>query len=228
MSPGSHRLVYVKAAIWARVSTDEQAAGNQLAELRQWAGRRDLDVVTEYALDGASAWKGEHRDQLRQALDDARAGRYEVLLVRALDRLSREGIEATQSVMRQLADRGVGAWSLKESWTETSDPHIKELISAIMAWVARIESERRTERVEAGLDRRRREGLPVGRQSARDRKPRKRSGYVARWEREGRLADPNEPRAGREVTRDLGAVVRADRRRCDRGGRRADRPPHPV
>ncbi len=36
-----------------------------------------------------------------------------------------------------------------------------------------------------GLERGRREGLPVGRQpGAKDTRPRKRSGYVARWERE--------------------------------------------
>ena len=63
-----------KCAIWARVSTDDQDTGNQLAELRQWADRRGLEVVAEYVLDGASAWKGEHREQLAQALADARLG----------------------------------------------------------------------------------------------------------------------------------------------------------
>jgi putative DNA-invertase from lambdoid prophage Rac len=47
------------------------------------------------------------------------------------------------------------------------------------------ESRRRSERTKAGLDRRRRQGLPVGRQpGSADKKPRRRSGYVARWERE--------------------------------------------
>jgi hypothetical protein len=64
-----------RCAIWARVSTDEQDAGNQLAELRQWADRRGLEVVAEYVLDGASAWKGEHREQLGLAVADARLGR---------------------------------------------------------------------------------------------------------------------------------------------------------
>jgi DNA invertase Pin-like site-specific DNA recombinase len=39
-----------RCAIWARVSTDEQDTGSQLADLRQWAGRRGLDVTTECAL----------------------------------------------------------------------------------------------------------------------------------------------------------------------------------
>jgi putative DNA-invertase from lambdoid prophage Rac len=86
--------------------------------------------------------------------------------------------------MRQFSDRGVAVWSLKESWTETSDPHVRELITAIMAWVARMESQCRSERTRAGLARRKAAGLPVGRQpGAKDTRPRKRSGYVARWER---------------------------------------------
>lgn len=48
-----------------------------------------------------------------------------------------------------------------------------------------MESKRKSERVKAALARRKREGLPIGRQpGAKDSKPRKRSGYVARWERQ--------------------------------------------
>jgi putative DNA-invertase from lambdoid prophage Rac len=179
-------------ALWARVSTDEQESGNQLAQLRRWAAARGLDVAAEYVLDGASAWKGEQHERLRQALNDARAGRYQVLLVWALDRLSREGIEATLGLLRRFRDRGVAVWSLTEPWTETSDPHMAELLSSLFAWMARMESERRSERVRAGLARRKAEGKPVGRPpGAADRGPRRRSGYVARWERE---------RAGRKAS----------------------------
>ena len=47
------------------------------------------------------------------------------------------------------------------------------------------ESRLRGERTKAGIARRRAEGKPVGRQpGATDRKPRQRSGYLARFERE--------------------------------------------
>lgn len=65
-----------QCALWARVSTDEQESGSQLAVLRAEAARRGLEVTAEYVLDGLSAWTGAHRAQLRRALDDARAGRY--------------------------------------------------------------------------------------------------------------------------------------------------------
>jgi DNA invertase Pin-like site-specific DNA recombinase len=173
-----------RCAIWARVSTDEQDSGNQLAELYQWAARRGLEVAAEYVLDGASAWKGQHRDQLGQALAGARTGRYDVLLVWALDRLSREGVEATLGLLRRFHAAGAPVWSLREPWTETADPQMAELLGAIYAWMARMESQRRSERVRAGLARRKAAGLPVGRQpGAADRQPRRRSGYLARWER---------------------------------------------
>ena len=38
----------MKAAIWTRVSTDEQETANQLDALRQWARNRDLEVVREF------------------------------------------------------------------------------------------------------------------------------------------------------------------------------------
>ena len=102
----------------------------------------------------------------------------------ALDRLSREGVEATLGLLRRFREHGAMVWWLRESWAETSDPRMAELLGSLYAWMAAEESRRRSERVRAGLDRRRREGLPVGRQpGARDRKPRRRGG-VARWERE--------------------------------------------
>lgn len=55
-----------------QVGGNEQETGNQLAALRDSAVERGLGVVTEYVLDGESAWTGKHRGQLRQILDDAR------------------------------------------------------------------------------------------------------------------------------------------------------------
>jgi DNA invertase Pin-like site-specific DNA recombinase len=54
-----------------------------------------FDVVAEYVLDGASAWKSEHWQVLSQALADARIGKYDVLLCRALDRVSCEDVGVT-------------------------------------------------------------------------------------------------------------------------------------
>lgn len=75
------------------------------------------------------------------------------------------------------------------------------MLVAFAGWMAQQESARRSERIRAGLARRRAEGKPVGRQAgAADKKLRKRSGYVARWERErqglGPAVKPSSGHAG--------------------------------
>ena len=55
----------MKAAIWARVSTEEQELANQLLQLKEYAARRDLDVVTVYEVT-ESGWKGAHLAQFNQ------------------------------------------------------------------------------------------------------------------------------------------------------------------
>jgi len=72
--------------------------------------------------------------------------------------------------------------SVKESWLNAA-PEVQDVLVAFAGWMAQQESRRRPERIKAGLDRRRAQGKPVGRQpGAADKKPRKRSGYVAAWE----------------------------------------------
>ena len=115
------------------MSTDDQETGNQLAELRRWAARRSLEVVAEYVIEGASAWKGEHREQLAAALADARLGKFDVLLVWALDRLDRQGVESTLGLLRRFHEARSPVWSLREPWTETADARTAELLGAVYA-----------------------------------------------------------------------------------------------
>jgi putative DNA-invertase from lambdoid prophage Rac len=190
-----------RCAIWARVSTEDQQTANQVGELRQWAARRGFTVSAEYVLED-SAWNGTHRERLAQALADARLGKYDILLVWALDRISREGVEATLSLLRRFREAGAMVWSLRESWTETSDPRMAELLGAIFAWMAAEESRRKSERVQAGLARRKAEGKHVGRKpGSKDSQPRRRSGYVARWERERTARQAAEPARGNTTGR---------------------------
>ena len=110
---------------------------------------------------------------------DARTGRFDVLLVRALDRLSRQGVAATLGIVERLGREGVAVWSLQESWTEAGSPALRELLMSIAAWVAREESERRSERTRAGLERARANGKVLGRPKGQgDTKQRRR-----RWHR---------------------------------------------
>lgn len=151
----------MRAAIWARVSTDGQETENQVRQLRDLAERRGMQVVAVYQVE-VSAWKGWHRKDLGQVLRDAQDHRFDVLLVWALDRLSREGPLETLQIVDRFGRAGVQVVSLQESWTEVGG-EMRDLMVALVGWVARFESRRRSERVKAGMERARIQGKAIGR-----------------------------------------------------------------
>lgn len=183
----------VKAVIWGRVSTKEQHTENQLAVLREWAAQCGLEIVDELVTED-SAWagskagngKGKEFEAARLAmLAGVRQGKYTVVLVWAIDRLSRQGSEDMQRYLRMLAEAGADVRSRQEPWLNTADPFAREILVGLMATLAKYESERRSERIKAGLARRKAEGKQVGgrKPGSKDRKPRSAEGYEAAWAR---------------------------------------------
>lgn len=173
----------IEAAIWLRVSTEEQDRDNQEPDLLRFCEHHGYTVAQRYELDD-SAWNGGgtvYRATIRQALDDAYRGTYKVLVVWALDRLTRGGAEELLRLVRQFRERGVIVVSYQEPWMSGS-PEVQDVLLAFAGWMNQQESKRKSERVKAALAKRKANGLPVGRVSgAKDSKPRKRAGYVAAW-----------------------------------------------
>jgi len=153
----------VRVAIWARVSTDQQETANQTNALQEMARRRGWEVIKVYQV-AASAWKGAHTKALTAVYQDARRGEFDLLLTWALDRLSREGIAATLEIVNRLGQYGVKVFSMQEAWTEQAGP-MYELLLSVFAWVAQQESQRRSERTKAGLERVKANGTKLGRES---------------------------------------------------------------
>ena len=91
-----------KCAIWLRVSTGHQESSNQLPDIQRFIAHHGYTVTGTYEL-AESAWntKDGYKATLRRALDDAHAGKYKVLVVWALDRLTREGAEGALRIIRQ-------------------------------------------------------------------------------------------------------------------------------
>ena len=169
----------VKAAIWARVSTEEQDPENQVRQLEAWAKLLGFEVVQVYRSQ-ASGWKGAHLKELAEVYDGAHKGRFTVLLVWALDRLSREGPLPTLEIVHRLGRLGVHVRSMQEPWTEVAG-EFRDVLLAITGWVAKMESQRRSERTRAGLARAAADGKKLGRPAgAKDIKKRRRTGYLLR------------------------------------------------
>jgi len=167
----------MKAAIYARCSSQEQSTDNQVPVLEAWARQRDYEVVEVYK-ENESAWKSGHQAELHRLMTDARKHRFDVVLVWALDRLSREGCAAILNIINALGLYKVRVLSYQESWTEAPGP-LAELLYAIAGWVAKMESERRSERTKAGLDRAIRQGKKLGRPlGSKDKRKRKRKKFL--------------------------------------------------
>jgi DNA invertase Pin-like site-specific DNA recombinase len=175
----------VKCGVWYRVNIGSQDSDNQVPDVETFTGHHGYQIARTYTVSD-SAWKNgggaEYKAALAQALDDAHAGRFTVLVVWALDRIVRDGAEEALAIFRQFRQRGVTVVSVKESWLNGS-PEVQEILISFAGWMARMESQRRSERTKMGLDKRRAEGGHVGRKpGARDTKPRKRSGYIKAYE----------------------------------------------
>jgi len=103
------------------------------------------------------------------------------LLIWALDRLSRGGSAAILNLVDTFKAYNVRVISLQESWTEAPG-EIGEILYSITGWVAKMESQRRSERTLLGLARAIKEGKRLGRPpGSRDKTKRRRAGYLNRW-----------------------------------------------
>lgn len=155
-----------RAVLLGRVSTSDQrrdpATGrvtrvaqdpeNQLLPLRQTAARLGWTVADEVPLPGLSAWaEVDAAEVRRRILEPFREGQADVLMVWSLDRVVRGGIGEAFSFLKILErDLGVDFWSLQEPFLNTTaDPQQRELMVALLAWVAKWESQRKSERLRA-------------------------------------------------------------------------------
>ncbi len=151
-----------RAALYVRVSRDEQTPESQLGQLRQFAAARGWQIVFEYSDTFSGASGPGARAGLRAMLADAYRGRFDVLLFWALDRLTRQGIHATLEYLEQLERCGIEYHSATEPEITNAGP-MGELFVAIRGYFARMERERLSERTRAGLERARRQGKTIGR-----------------------------------------------------------------
>ena len=165
-----------RCAVWLRASGAHQNTGAQYDALIQEAVRRGLTVVRVFDVT-ASGFHGEQEHELSRLVDGLQRREYSTVICWAIDRLTRQGVSETLQAVNRIARAGGTLISLQEPWIETSG-EVRDLLLAVLGWVANFESRRRSERIKSGLARRRAAGLPVGRlQGAKDKKPRKVSGY---------------------------------------------------
>lgn len=121
----------------------------QLKELREYAYRRDWQIVTEYVDTGWSGAKAS-RPQLNRLKQDARERRFEIVMVWKLDRWGRSLSDLIAGI-QELVALGVRWIAVTQNLdTDESNP-MSRLLLHLMAAFAEFEREMIRERVKAGL-----------------------------------------------------------------------------
>ncbi len=150
-----------KVAIYARVSLDErnkdsrqfQDPENQIKPLKEFCQSFDWEVYKVYIdkMSGANP----ARPQFREMMSEALQRRFNGIVVWKLDRFSREGIVPTMSYIQKLKSRKIWLKSMTESWLDTSQEGITDIVLAIMSWASAEERKKISERTIAGIARKR-------------------------------------------------------------------------
>ena len=150
-----------RAAIYLRVSTDDQTTENQRQALVEVASRRSWTVVEVYEDQGVSGAKGrDQRPGFDRMLRDASRRRFDVLAVWSIDRLGRS-TAAVATALDDLEAAGVAIYADKEG-VDASTAHGRAMLEMASVF-ARLERSMIVERVKAGMARAKAEGKHVGR-----------------------------------------------------------------
>jgi DNA invertase Pin-like site-specific DNA recombinase len=149
----------MKAAIYARVSTQDQTCDLQLRDLRAMASQRGLEITREYVDHGQSGAKVS-RPALNDLLKDAKRGKFRVLLVWRLDRLGRSLAHLVQ-LLEDFRVSNIELVSFSEGldFSTTTGKLMFQIVSAF----AEFERESIRERVRAGVATARAKGKILGR-----------------------------------------------------------------
>lgn len=175
----------MRIAVYLRVSSDRQTVENQQADIERWLSSHNVNPAdVRYYTETESAWKANHQHKLAELMGDIVSGvkHFDILLCWSLDRLSRQGIKHLIGLVDKLKLYQCRVISVKESWTEAGDNSMTEMFYAFIAWAAKFESDRKSERVKAAHARLKAKGKHIGRpKGKKDKIKRSNVGYLLRY-----------------------------------------------
>ena len=142
-----------QVAIYIRVSTLDQARDGysldaQEKTLRKWCEERKYNVYDLYADKGISGKDIEHRPDINRLLNDAKNGKFDLVLFWALSRFTRS-VSDLYSTMEKFQKWNVSMISYTESF-DTSTPMGRAMIGVVGVF-AQLERELTSERVSAAM-----------------------------------------------------------------------------
>lgn len=152
-----------RIAIYARVSTDKQSTENQLLELRTLCTKLGYTIVQEYTDNGISGAKSrDERPALDLLLKDATRRKFDMVMCWSIDRLGRS-LQHLVEILNELQALKVDLFFLQNGM-DTSTPSGRMIFSVFGA-IGEFERNLIRERVIAGQQRAKANGVKLGRPS---------------------------------------------------------------
>ena len=152
-----------RIAIYARVSTDKQTVDNQLIELRSLCERLGYTIVQEYTDNGISGAKGRNdRPALDALMKAATQRKFDMVMCWSIDRLGRS-LQNLVEILNELQALGIDLF-FQQQGMDTSTPSGRMIFSVFGA-IGEFERNLIRERVLAGQQRAKANGVKLGRPS---------------------------------------------------------------
>ncbi len=150
----------MKCAMYARVSTVDQFCEVQRDELRRIAAARGMEIHEEYVDEGVSGAKSS-RPARNKLMQDARLGKFQIVLVVRLDRWGRSVADIV-STIQELTRVGVSFLATSQNISTEGDSAMGQFMLNVMAAFAELERSLILERSAAGVARARQVGTRSG------------------------------------------------------------------
>jgi len=156
-----------RAALYLRVSTDQQTTENQLRELQTVAKRSGWEVVEVYRDHGISGSKGrDQRPEFDRLCQDATRRKFDVVMAWSVDRLGRS-LQHLVTFLNELQALRLDLY-LHQQGMDTTTPSGRALFQMCGVF-AEFERSMIQERVKAGLARAKEQGTKSGKAIGRPR-----------------------------------------------------------
>jgi DNA invertase Pin-like site-specific DNA recombinase len=154
----------LRAALYVRVSTDDQTTANQRIELEQVCKQREWSVIEVYEDAGVSGAKASRPsfDRMRR---DAAQGKIDIIVTWSIDRLGRS-LANVATFMAEMVAQNVALYIFKQAVDGTTASG--KAMLGMCAVFAEFERDMLIDRVQAGLQRARDEGKKLGRPTILD------------------------------------------------------------
>jgi DNA invertase Pin-like site-specific DNA recombinase len=167
----------LRAIIYKRGSKDEIHTENQDAAIMRIVEYNDYELVGEYVENESSYQSKQY--EFERLKKDATKRKFDVVVVWALDRMCRKGVQEIYELVKYFSDRQISLVFCKQPELSTTNSMVRNILLTLYAEMANMESRLISERTLAGLARAKAEGKTFGRPKGKSDDPKK--PRVRRW-----------------------------------------------